>query len=238
MGLSSVAALAELPRLRSPWGGRTGDHEAGPDSRAARRYLLLFRFSLVNGAVAAFIAVAILLGWLNAMFQTDSYHIVKLICLVFIIGLHQCGGRVLQLSQELNDLARGRPAPGSRAAAYLESLENVNRDAHGLMAASLKLKLATRLAGIRYLANVLVLLGLIGTVLGFIVALSGISPSTAGDVSAIGPMVSALLEGMAIALYTTLAGSLLNIWLTLNYRLLEQGTVHYYTQLVELGARR
>jgi hypothetical protein len=43
---------------------------------------------------------------------------------------------------------------------------------------------------------------------------------------------------MAIALYTTLAGSLLNIWLTLNYRLLEHGTVHFYTQLVELGARR
>ena len=238
MGLSSVAALAELPRLRPPWGDRTGDHGAGPDSQSARRYLLLFRFALTNGAIAAFVAVAILLGWLDAMFQTDSYHIVKLICLVFVIGLHQCGSRILQLSTELNDLARGMVAPGSRAAAYLRSLEDVDRDARGLIAASLKLKLATRLGGIRYLANVLVLLGLIGTVVGFIVALSGISPSTAGDVNSIGPMVSTLLEGMAIALYTTLAGSLLNIWLTLNYRLLEHGTVHYYAQLVELGARR
>jgi hypothetical protein len=169
---------------------------------------------------------------------TDSYHIVKLICLVFVIGLHQCGTRVFQLSHELDGLARGRPAPASRAATYLRSLESVDRDAHGLVAANLKLKLATRLGGIRYLANVLVLLGLIGTVVGFIVALSGISPSSAGNVNAIGPMVSSLLEGMAIALYTTLAGSLLNIWLTLNYRLLEHGTVHFYTQLVELGARR
>ena len=46
-------------------------------------------------------------------------------------------------------------------------------------------------------------------------------------------MVSKLLDGMAVALYTTLAGSLLNIWLTLNCRLLESGAAHLYAQLVE-----
>jgi hypothetical protein len=38
-------------------------------------------------------------------------------------------------------------------------------------------------------------------VIGFIIALSGVDPATAGDVNAIGPMVSALIGGMSVALY-------------------------------------
>ena len=74
-----------------------------------------------------------------------------------------------------------------------------------------------------------------GTVLGFIQALSGVQPDTVGDVAAIPGMVSRLLEGMSTALYTTLVGSALNIWLMLNYRLLEAGSVHLLSRLVERG---
>ena len=70
-------------------------------------------------------------------------------------------------------------------------------------------------------------------VLGFIIALSGVDPDTASDVSAVGPMVSVLISGMSIALYTTLVGSVLNVWLMMNYRLLETGTVHLLTQLID-----
>ena len=81
------------------------------------------------------------------------------------------------------------------------------------------------------------LLGLIGTVVGFVIALSGVNPDTVSDVAAIGPMVSKLLEGMGVALYTTLVGSVLNIWLMLNHRLLEGGAIHLITHLVEEGER-
>ena len=81
------------------------------------------------------------------------------------------------------------------------------------------------------------LLGLIGTVIGFIVALSGVEPDAASDVAAIGPMISTLIAGMAIALYTTLVGSLLQLWLMVNVRLLEGGTVKLLTATVELGER-
>ena len=87
------------------------------------------------------------------------------------------------------------------------------------------------------MANSLVLLGLIGTVVGFIIALSGVRPEVVSDVGAIGPMVSALINGMSVALYTTLVGSLLNVWLMINVRLLESGTVKLLTATVELGER-
>jgi biopolymer transport protein ExbB/TolQ len=101
----------------------------------------------------------------------------------------------------------------------------------------MRLKLAARIAPVKHIANSLVLLGLIGTVIGFIVALSGVEPDAAADVGAIGPMVSTLISGMSVALYTTLVGSLLNVWLMVNVRLLEGGTVKLLTATVELGER-
>jgi hypothetical protein len=74
-------------------------------------------------------------------------------------------------------------------------------------------------------------------VIGFIMALSGVDAQAAGDVDAIGPMVTTLIGGMSVALYTTLVGAVLNIWLMINYRLLESGTVTLLTAIVDLGER-
>jgi hypothetical protein len=74
-------------------------------------------------------------------------------------------------------------------------------------------------------------------VIGFIIALSGVDPATAADVNAIGPMVTTLIAGMSIALYTTLVGAILNVWLMLNYRLLESGTVTLVTGIIARGER-
>ena len=97
------------------------------------------------------------------------------------------------------------------------------------------MKFGVRLGNIRHLANTIVLIGLIGTVIGFIIALSGVSAESATDAKAIAPMVSTLILGMAIAFYKTLVGSVLNVWLMANYRLLEAGTVHLVTGIIERG---
>ena len=88
---------------------------------------------------------------------------------------------------------------------------------------------------VRQIAGSLVLLGLIGTVLGFIIALSGVDPERASDITAITPMVSTLIAGMSTALYTTLIGAVLNIWLMIDYQLLAGGTVKLITSLIDRG---
>ncbi len=103
------------------------------------------------------------------------------------------------------------------------------------MAEALKMRLGVRLGTIRHIANTIVLIGLVGTGIGFIIALSGVDAAAATDAAAITPMVSTLLFGMAIALYKTLVGSVLNIWLMMDYRLLESGTVHLVTGIVDRG---
>ncbi len=71
--------------------------------------------------------------------------------------------------------------------------------------------------------------------LGFVIALSGVNPEAAGDVRAIAPMVTALISGMSVALYTTLIGAVLNLWLMVNYHMLAGGAAKLATDLIALG---
>jgi hypothetical protein len=48
-------------------------------------------------------------------------------------------------------------------------------------------------------------------------------------------MISTLIQGMSTALYTTLVGAVLNVWLMVNYHLLAGGTVKLISALTELG---
>ena len=202
------------------------------DSRA---YLLVLRFALVNLFALALLCAATLQGWVGQLMANDTTHLVLLIVAVFLAGLALATRRVFQISWELNQLRAVIPNPSSRTAIYLRETTGREAASRALLASALKVKMASKIGSIRQVANGLVLLGLIGTVVGFIIALSGVEPEIAADVSAIGPMVSTLIEGMSIALHTTLVGAILNIWLMINARLVEGGTVKLITGIVERG---
>lgn len=80
-----------------------------------------------------------------------------------------------------------------------------------------------RWAQVNEIADALVFLGLIGTVIGMILAVAQIDPNMAGDASAAGEMAGHLLHGIGIALYTTLVGSVYAIWLWLLKQVLANG---------------
>jgi hypothetical protein len=199
--------------------------------REWQRSLLILRFALLNIVASSLLGAAWMQGWLDELVRTDTTHLCAIIGLVFLAGLAQAGRRVVQTGLELNAVRLG--SDRSPISALVWDLQHSDADSRAALVGLLRLRLGNRIAGVRYVANILVLLGLIGTVIGFIIALSGVDATAAGDVEAIGPMVSRLVAGMSVALYTTLAGSVLNIWLMLNYRLLEAGTVKLFTAIVE-----
>jgi hypothetical protein len=205
------------------------------DARATWRWMIGFRFLLINAVGLALVGAAWAAGLLDSIFATDTTHLVKLIIGVFVVGVVWSAQRALMLARELNALDQLQPASDTRVGQWLQRAKGSDASARANLAAALKLKIAHRIASVRHVASALVLLGLIGTVVGFIQALSGVQPDMVGDVAAIPGMVSCLLEGMATALYTTLVGSALNIWLMLDYRLLESGSVHLLARLVERG---
>ena len=221
------------------WAARGEARRRGgaPDAAALApfRYVLVLRATLINAVALALAVIAWLQGLVAPIFATDTTYLTHLIVAVFAVGLATCLRRIVQISRELNAVKEGRPAPGTRAGQFLAQARDTDSQGRASLAGALRLKLSSRIAGVRQFANNLVLLGLIGTVVGFIMALSGVDPDTVGDAAAIAPMVSNLIEGMGVALYTTLVGSVLNIWLMLNCRLLETASVSLVTQLVEVA---
>lgn len=202
------------------------------------RYLLVARFGLINLVALAIAAAIYLQGWLDAMFVTNIIELVLVIVVVFLYGLAQCGRKVWQTSIELNDLKSEAPPVNSRAGKYLENIYGNQTQGRETLASVLRTKLANRIAVVRNVANSLVLLGLIGTVIGFIIALSSVNPNIAADTDSIAPVIGRLINGMSVALYTTLVGSVLHVWLTVNHRLLASGTINLYAAIIELGERR
>jgi hypothetical protein len=235
-----LAASAPTARAtsadRQGWGAWFAALSA--DDPSLHSYLLALRFGMVNLIAVALLGGAWLQGWLTSLVLDDTTHLVAAITGVFVVGLVLCARIAMQLSGELNQVRARHPRPSSRVAGHLASIAGRDGQSRTILASTLKMKLASRIAPVRHLANSLVILGLIGTVIGFIIALSGVDPEAAADVSSIGPMVSTLIDGMSVALYTTLAGAVLNVWLMLNYRLVESGSVRLLTAIVELGERR
>lgn len=199
------------------------------------RFLLLFKFGLVNLASLGLLTAAYLNGWVQDAIVADFTGLTFVICAVALIGFTICARRIVQLSMELNQVRHTAPDKTTRVQAYLLAVQSAESGSRPLLANALRMKLAGKINVVKHFANVLVFLGLVGTVLGFIIALSGVDPETASDVSAVGPMVATLIDGMAVALYTTLIGSILHIWLMINFRLLETATTHFYTALIEKG---
>jgi hypothetical protein len=202
---------------------------------AASRHLLLLRFAVFNLAAAAFFFAAWTQGWIEKVLDADDTGLSLGIFLVFLAGAAICAHRVCRISMELEQAKIQCPSEGSYVASYL--LETADRDSgsRATAAARLKLVLSSRIGSVLQIANSLVLLGLVGTVIGFIIALSGVDPQAAGDVGSIAPMVSELIRGMSVALYTTLVGAVLHLWLKVNYLILSGGTVELIDRLVARG---
>lgn len=202
------------------------------------RHLLVLRFAVINLVAFALVGAAWLKGWVAAVFEGDTTQLVALIGIVFLAGLFECGRRIACTSTELDQIRMAHQAPSRRVQGYLQAVRGREPQGRAIAGSTLKLMLTARIAPIRHTANSLVFLGLIGTVIGFIIALSGVDPEAAADVGSVGPMVSTLISGMSVALYTTLVGAILNVWLMVNYRVLEGGTIRLLSAILELGERR
>ena len=196
-----------------------------------RRYLLLYRFLIVNIVGAALLGLAGAQGWIARIAEADPTGLVFVIFGVFAVGLALCGYRLFKTSSALNRLEEGGRVdlPDEWTARAPVRPE--------FMAEALKARLFSRIAVVRQIAAALVVLGLIGTVAGFIIALSGVSAEDAGTLAAVQPMISTLISGMSVALYTTLEGAVLGLWLTVNYRMLATGTSTLYSELLAADGR-
>ena len=135
------------------------------------RYLLVLRVALLNIVAFGLLIAVLLQGWLDGVSDRHTGWLCAVIFIVFLFGLGVCFARSLRVSRELNDLRAGAVQPGSRAAKYLSSINGRGPESRSLSANMLRMRMANYISLVRHTANSLVFLGLVGTVIGFIIAL-------------------------------------------------------------------
>ena len=157
---------------------------------------------------------------------------------VFLYGLGICALKVWQTSVAINDMKAGGRMAKAQAARHMAAPRSKDAESRAIQINMLRLKTSHRIQIVRHIANLLVFLGLIGTVIGFIIALSGVEPEAVSNPENVATMVATLIKGMSVALYTTLLGAVLNVWLNVNHRILSTGTVNLVSQIVQFGEKR
>jgi hypothetical protein len=85
----------------------------------------------------------------------------------------------------------------------------------GILCASLR-----RWRDVQWIATHVVRIGLLGTVVGLIIAFSAAREGGATDTDGVKAMIAAVVDGMYVSLYATLLGIGINLWLKINLRLL------------------
>jgi hypothetical protein len=192
------------------------------------RNLLVLRFALLNIVAGGLLAAVYLQGWLDDAFLGYTGWLTLGICSVFIFGLLLCAARIWRTNGELL----------SACESELASVGGRSAESRSITANLLRNRLGNQIIVVRQTADSLVFLGLVGTVIGFIVALSGVDPQSSSQVEEVASMVATLVSGMSIALYTTLVGAVLHVWLMVNHRLLATGTSELFNTIIELGEQR
>lgn len=169
--------------------------------------LLLYRFAILNGLAGALVIGLWWSGHLVPVFTADESRLTFAIAGLFAVGWVWMVKEIVKASAALNRSKLYGERPGS----------NAGRDKD--------------FAKIEWLGSVsewLVALGLLGTVIGFSIALSGIDQAAVARADGAQSAVTTLMQGMRVALNTTLLGAALALWHEVNVRMLKTAlAVHW-----------
>jgi hypothetical protein len=202
------------------------------------KYLLILRYSLINLVGLTFLLILITQGYLSKAIKADITNMVLVIIGVFSVGFILAAYRTFWVSKELNYTMKKKLPALSLASEYVSNTKKLDASSRNNLAISLRLKLATKINFIKFISNTLVVLGLIGTVVGFIIALSGVDGSVSSNPEEVSKMVSTLIQGMSVALYTTLVGSICSVWLNICFQILSTGTNRLLSRIIEIGEKK
>jgi len=157
---------------------------------------LLIRYSIFLIAVFSGIFLAQDQGLIRLILSSDQSYISEAIVVLWIIGMGMCSYRIIEANRWL-DVGIG----------YRRKEFEVVSQRHW--------------GPIDIIGRLLFRLGLVGTVYGFWVALSGLDLEHLTDNATIAQEIGILMGGMQIAIVTTLVGAVTNIILVMGLRFLE-----------------
>lgn len=162
--------------------------------------LLIYRLLILNICGLPLVAWAWSTGSIQKVILSDQTYICHLIVALFLIGLASLFLRAAKISKILDLIKSGK------ATALADD------------------KVRAKSAHIDDISAYLVRLGLIGTVIGFAMALDVKDFGAIGTASGALQLIKIFLGGMTVAVNTTIVGAILSLWLDINARFLTTAT--------------
>lgn len=216
---------------------------------AGDAYDPVLRWLLFTGVVGFAAVMAWRYGLVRLVAESDRTRIVPLIGAIYAAGSLHNFKRALALSREAATtlaLRGGRASYGAPPRGlfgdHLRALALKARPGARLDPTLLLRLLAERLsAGLELgalIGDILMKLGLLGTILGFILMLGPIAGIDADDPDAVRAAMRVMSEGMGIAMFTTLAGLVGALLLRAQYAMLEGATTRVFWDFVRLTETR
>jgi hypothetical protein len=174
-----------------------------------------------------FIAFYVLgsLGFISNIFQADISYISSLITFIVIFYLFQCGYYLNKLRDAVYFLDKEINSDSNNIFIMIyrdyQLTNNISKDNKISSQEDFKLKLYEFADNGFFVSDLLLKLGIIGTVIGFIIMLSSLSAIDEMNLSKMNNLLLSMSTGMKVALYTTLTGLIGSILLSIQYNFLE-----------------
>ena len=191
-------------------------------------------------------------GLIQRMISEDRTHISSIIAILYVASSLHCLWRILAISREggaavkagaavvqngagsLADGAAGFVATHIRDLATKAALQRGRRLDQTLLLRVLADRLRGSNAFGAFASDTLMKLGLLGTIIGFIIMLAPIGGLDPENREAVRSSMSLMSDGMAVAMYTTLVGLAASILLKIQYSLLDTATAKIFAFAVDL----
>jgi biopolymer transport protein ExbB/TolQ len=196
-------------------------------------------------------------GLIRQMVASDRTYISSVIAILYIVTCFHCFWRTRAIARE-EEAARhcrailsapdgakaldagARALPAGLVRDHIRSLvTKAEGQGEGRLDQTLLLRaLADRLRGSNgfgaFVSDTLMKLGLLGTIIGFIIMLAPIATLDAADKVSMKSSMGLMSDGMAVAMYTTLAGLVGSILVRIQYYMLDSATQRLFSDTVRL----
>ncbi|MCY4012012.1 MAG: MotA/TolQ/ExbB proton channel family protein [Gammaproteobacteria bacterium] len=202
---------------------------------------LVFRALVILGLVGFGFYLANDRGLIRIAFDADRSYISTVILAVYALASAHWLYLAKALSGERARLAalEHRVALGQAAGqaadgmvgGFLANLRAREADEPAALVAAFGDALMNRHAFGHFVSDALIKLGLLGTIVGFILMLLPVSEIEAFEPALMQQLLAGMSEGMAVALYTTLAGLVTSTLLKLQYHVLDASAADLATRL-------
>jgi MotA/TolQ/ExbB proton channel family len=226
-------------------------------------HLPLLRWLMFTGVCAFGVVLAWYYGLFHLMLASDKTYISAIIIVLYIAASTHCFMRTVVISRELDAANRvaalvnrevsgftvagqnvmttdGTRLPPGQVTGHIRNLILKARlQGHHRLDQTLLLRgLADALRGPNQLgsfaSDALLKLGLLGTIVGFILMLAPIAGLDAADRASVKSSMGLMSDGMAVAMYTTLSGLVGSILLQTQYYLLDDATAKLFALATDL----